>query len=78
MIRFSKKINDLLQLFLMALLISVFVSGVSTLVSVGAVNKFWFDLWYWVWGILWLFAFPTLILVMPFIKKAASQFAKAA
>jgi hypothetical protein len=59
----------------MPLLLSVFmtciVSGISTLRSVGPVPGF-VALWLSAWALSWVVAFPTMLLVMPLVRKATA------
>ncbi len=56
----------------MPLLLSIFmtciVSLVSTLKSLG-LDAFSLNGWLSAWGLSWLIAFPTLLLVLPLVKK---------
>ncbi len=57
----------------MPLILSVFmtfiVSMVSTLRSIGLTPDF-FHIWLGAWGISWVVAYPTLLLVLPMVKRA--------
>lgn len=59
----------------MPLLLSIFmtciVSMISTLHGTGPKPGF-FHLWMGAWGISWLIAFPTLLLVLPLVRKATA------
>jgi hypothetical protein len=59
----------------MPLLLSIFmtciVSGISTLRSLGPVPGF-VGLWLGAWAWSWLVAFPTMLLVMPLVRKATA------
>lgn len=58
--------------FVMPLLLSIFmtaiVSLVSTLRSVGLVEGV-VTLWLGAWGMSWLIGFPTLLLVLPLVRR---------
>ena len=58
--------------FVMPLLLSIFmtaiVSLVSTLRSVGLVDGV-VTLWLGAWGMSWLIGFPTLLLVLPVVRR---------
>ena len=58
--------------FVMPLLLSIFmtaiVSLVSTLRSVGLVDGI-VALWLGAWGMSWLIGFPTLLLVLPVVRR---------
>jgi Protein of unknown function (DUF2798) len=59
----------------MPLLLSVFmtciVSGISTLRSLGPVPGF-VGMWFSAWALSWVVAFPTMLLVMPLVRKATA------
>lgn len=71
MIHFPERLIFLFQAFLISLLMTVFVSGVSTFVSVGTINELWFDLWFGVCGLSWLISFPALFLILLFVRKTS-------
>lgn len=54
--------------FFLSVLMSCLVSGISTLNSVGFDSSV-FVLWPRAWLVSWLIAFPSLLLVLPFVKK---------
>ncbi len=54
--------------FILSILMTLIISGVSTLRSVGLVPEF-YSLWLGAWGLSWLVAFPTLLLVLPLVRK---------
>lgn len=58
--------------FVMPLILSVcmsfIVSGISTLRAVGPVDHF-LGLWMSAWGVSWLVALPTLLIVLPLVRK---------
>jgi hypothetical protein len=57
----------------MPLLLSIFmtcvVSMISTVRGVGVGDGF-LTIWLGAWGLSWLVAFPTLLLVLPLVKRA--------
>jgi hypothetical protein len=53
---------------LLSILMTAIVSLVSTLRSVGPVDGF-LSLWLGAWGISWLIGFPTLLLVLPLVRR---------
>jgi len=59
------------QLFSLILsgLMSLLVSGISTLHAIGLVTNF-SNLWSSAWLTAWLFAFPAVLLVTPLARKA--------
>ncbi|HET8727792.1 MAG TPA: DUF2798 domain-containing protein [Alphaproteobacteria bacterium] len=60
----------------MPLVLSVFmsciVSGISTLSSIGLVDGVGAR-WMGAWGMSWLVAFPTLILVLPIVRRVVAM-----
>jgi hypothetical protein len=57
--------------FFLSILMTCIVSLVSTLRSLGPVAGF-FPMWLGSWGLSWLVAFPTLLLVLPLVRKATA------
>ncbi len=62
--------------FFLSIVMTCVVSLVSTLRGVGWVPGF-FSLWLGSWGISWVIAFPTLLLVLPLVRKATLLFVHA-
>lgn len=56
---------------LLSILMTFIVSLVSTLKSLG-LDAFTIQGWLSAWGLSWLIAFPTLLLVLPVVKKLTS------
>lgn len=58
--------------WLMPLLLSVMmtfiVSGVATLRGIGLAPDF-FTIWMQAWGLSWLVAFPTMLVVLPIVRR---------
>lgn len=59
---------NLVMPFLLSVLMTCVVSLISTLRGVGFTSRL-LDLWPSAWGLSWLVAFPTLLLVLPLVKK---------
>lgn len=57
--------------FLLSGLMSLLVSGISTLRAVGLVDGF-FGLWAGAWLSAWLIAFPVVLVVAPWARRAAA------
>jgi len=59
----------------MPLILSIFmtciVSMISTLKSIGLAPNL-LHVWLSAWGISWIVAFPTLLVVLPFVRKATA------
>lgn len=61
---------------LLSLLMTFIVSMVSTLRSIGLAPHF-LQVWLGAWAISWLIAFPTLLVVLPVVRKATSAIVRA-
>jgi hypothetical protein len=62
------KYASLVMPFLLSILMTCIVSLISTLRGVGWTHRL-LELWPSAWGLSWLVAFPTLLLVLPLVKK---------
>ncbi|AWN50870.1 DUF2798 domain-containing protein [Methylobacterium sp. 17Sr1-1] len=62
----------LVTAFLLSILMTCVVSGISTLLAHGVTPDL---LWHWprAWGFSWLVAFPTLLLVLPLVRRAVAR-----
>lgn len=58
----------LVQPLILSIFMSFVVSGVATVKNVGLVEGF-IPSWMSAWGISWLVAFPTLLVVLPLVKR---------
>jgi len=54
--------------FVLSVVMTFVVSGISTLKSLGATQAF-LDTWPAAWAISWLVAFPTLLAVLPLVRR---------
>lgn len=61
---------------LLSVLMTFIVSMVSTLRSIGPAPHF-LAVWASAWAISWLIAFPTLLLVLPVVRKATAAIVRA-
>lgn len=52
----------------LSIIMTFIISGVSTLRGVGLTSDF-LGLWMQAWGLSWVVAFPTLILVLPLVRR---------
>ncbi|MCL1091937.1 DUF2798 domain-containing protein [Shewanella profunda] len=59
--------------FFLSVLMSCIVSGISTFNGVGASAQF-IELWLSAWLISWVVAFPTLLMVLPLVRKLTAAF----
>jgi len=62
---------------LLSVIMTFIVSMVSTLRSLGPVPDF-IHVWLGAWAISWLIAFPTLLLVLPVVRKATAAMVREA
>ncbi len=66
--KFPAKSAALIMPLLLSVMMTCIVSLVSTLTSLGW-PAFTLTQWLAAWGLSWLIAFPTLLLVLPVVKK---------
>lgn len=59
--------NAIMQPFALSIVMTFVVSAISTLKSLGAGPAF-FTTWPVAWGLSWVVAFPTLLIVLPFVR----------
>ncbi len=57
--------------FFLTFFMTFVISGISTLKSLGMVPAFW-SIWPVAWGWSWAIAFPTLLVVMPLVRRLVS------
>lgn len=67
---------NLVMPLLLSVLMTFIVSMVSTLRSIGVAPNL-LQVWLGAWAISWLIAFPTLLLVLPIVRKATSAVVRA-
>ncbi|QRE72323.1 DUF2798 domain-containing protein [Methylobacterium aquaticum] len=62
----------LVTAFLLSVMMTCIVSGLATLLTLGPTPE---ALWHWprAWGFSWLVAFPTLLLVLPLVRRAVAR-----
>lgn len=58
--------------FLLSILMTFIVSMISTLRSVGLVDHF-LSIWMGSWALSWVVAFPTLLLVLPLVRRMTAM-----
>lgn len=68
--RLPARYLGLVMPLLLSLVMTFVVSGVSTLRSLGPTAEF-LGTWPVAWGLSWLVAFPTLLVVLPLVRRAA-------
>ncbi|MGE4444931.1 MAG: DUF2798 domain-containing protein [Candidatus Altimarinota bacterium] len=54
---------------------SFIISGILIVVNLGFVNKFLF-IWLNAWWKAWIVAFPSVLFIIPFVKKVMAKFIK--
>lgn len=62
--------------FVLSIMMSCIISGVSILRALGWVENF-FGKWMGAWGISWLIAFPTVLVILPLVRKIVNLFVAA-
>jgi Protein of unknown function (DUF2798) len=70
------KYNSIAMPFMLSLMMSFIISGVSTWRAIGMVDGFF---WKWMpaWGLSWLIALPTVMVVLPIVRRVVAQFVEA-
>ncbi len=58
--------------FFLSCIMTCLISGISTLRGVGLAPGA-LQLWLGSWGVSWLIAFPTLMAVLPFVRRLTSK-----
>ena len=69
--RLPARYAALVMPFVLSVLMSLIVSGVSTLKSLG-IGTMFLSTWPIAWLLSWLVAFPTLLLVLPLVRRIVS------
>ena len=73
MTKLPAKYNFVAMPFVLSVMMSFIISGVSTLRALGLAEGF-FVKWMGAWGISWLVAFPTVLVVLPLVRKIVATF----
>ena len=73
--KFHAKYNGIVMPLLLSLLMTMLVSCISTLKIAGVTPEF-FTLWMSSWAISWLIAFPTLLVLLPIVRKLTTLLVK--
>jgi ABC-type glycerol-3-phosphate transport system permease component len=71
--KFPARYNFVAMPFVLSLMMSFIISGTSTLRALGIVDGFFFK-WMSAWGVSWLVAFPTVLIVLPLVRRVVSIF----
>jgi hypothetical protein len=69
---FPRRFEPVLFGFVLSGLMSLLVSGISTLMSVGTVPTFW-TLWLGAWLTAWPLAFPVVLFVAPVARRLVQR-----
>jgi Protein of unknown function (DUF2798) len=67
------KYNVVAMPFVLSTMMSFIISGVSTLRALGFIEGFFLK-WMNAWGISWLVAFPTVLALLPLVRKIVAMF----
>jgi Protein of unknown function (DUF2798) len=59
--------------FVLSIMMSFIISGVSTLRALGLVDGFVLK-WMSAWGVSWIVAFPTVLVVLPLVRRIVAMF----
>ncbi len=70
------KFNAVAFPFVLSILMSCIISGVSTLRVLGFQDGF-LSKWMLAWGVSWLVAFPTVLFILPIVRKIVGAFVEA-
>lgn len=71
----ARRYAPLLFALLLSGLMSLMVSGISTLRAAGPAPGF-FALWTTAWLAAWLFAFPAVLVITPLVRRAVERLVK--
>ena len=63
--------------FLLSIMMTSIVSCVSTMLAIGTPSNFPV-IWLSAWAMSWLIAFPTTLIVLPFVRRATASLVKMA
>jgi Protein of unknown function (DUF2798) len=65
--------NAIATPFVLSMLMTIVVSGISTLTVVG-LKAGWHGLWFKAWLLPWAVAFPTMVFELPIARRRLAQF----
>lgn len=71
----NKKYEFYIFSFIVTMFMSFIISGILIVVNLGFVNKFLF-IWLSAWWKAWIVAFPSVLFIIPFVKKVMAKFIK--
>ncbi len=66
--RLKESAAEIIMPLLLSVLMTLIISLVTSIFSLGVVG-FSADKWLSAWGLSWLIAFPTLLIVLPLVRK---------
>lgn len=70
--RLPARFAPLVMALLLSVVMTMVVSAVSTLRGVGLTDAF-LRVWLSAWGLSWLIAFPTLLLILPLVRRLTGR-----
>jgi len=70
--RLPARFAPLILALLLSVVMTMVVSAVSTLRGVGLTDAF-LRVWLSAWGLSWLIAFPTLLLILPIMRRLTGR-----
>jgi Protein of unknown function (DUF2798) len=73
MSKLPARYNIIAMPFVLSVMMSFIISGVSTLRALGFVDGF-VAKWMVTWGLSWLVAFPTVLVLLPLVRKIVAMF----
>ena len=73
MTKLPAKYNSVAIPLVLSIMMSFVISGVSTLRALGWVDGY-VGKWMGAWGVSWLIAFPTVMVVLPLVRKIVAAF----
>jgi hypothetical protein len=73
MTKLPARYNSVAMPFVLSLMMSFIISGVSSLRALGFVDGFILK-WMSAWGVSWLVAFPTVLVVLPLVRGIVAMF----
>lgn len=73
--KFPAHYNGIVMPLLLSILMTMLVSFISTVKIAGITSQF-FNVWISSWAISWIIAFPTLLVLLPIVRKLTALLVK--
>lgn len=73
--KLSEKSADWIMPLILSIMMTFVISLVTSAISLG-MSEFTLLRWISAWGISWIIAFPTLLLVLPFVRELTKRIIK--